>query len=262
VAESLSLFLAATGRWDEAERTLDEAAAIMEGLGDRRRYEECLLLQAIVFLERGQVDRAMRAYSQCATTARERGDTHVLGGALSSQGFLLARENRLDEAQPLLEEALELLRQSRALPETIGVKASLGLVAHRRGDRDVALRWAGDALEIMRKTMPTAVYAVEAYSDVAEIFLATWEADPARADRGIRRNAASSVKQIGRAATTFPMFRPRALYWEGVQAALLGRTARARACWTQAQREAERLSEPLDVSRSQARLAGPGPLNP
>ncbi len=255
VLECLSLFRAAEGRWEEAERSLDEAAAIMETLGDRRRYEECLLLQAIVFVERDEPERAMRAYSQCAVTARERGDTHILGGALSSQGYILTRWGEFAEARAHLDEALALLRQSRALPETIGCKATLGQVAQKTGDRDEGLRWAAEALDIMCRTMPTAVYTVEGYSDLADVFLSTWEADPRAADPELRRQARLAVKQARRAAGVFPMFGPDAAYWSGLLAALEGRDGAARKDWTDALAGAERLGKPRIARLAQARLA-------
>ncbi|MBM3267474.1 MAG: AAA family ATPase [Candidatus Sericytochromatia bacterium] len=254
VLEGLSLYLTAEGRWQEAERFLEEAADIDERLGDRRRYEECLMIQGIIAIQLGDLDRAMRCYSQCTSTARDRGDTHMLGGTLSSQGFLLAREGRCDDAQPYLDEAIALLRQSRALPETIGCKSSLALLAHKRGDRAASVRWAGEALDLMSRTLPTAVYTVEGYSDIAEVLLDAWDADPAGTPPELRRQARLAVKQTRRAASVFPMYRPDADYWAGVLAAAEGRESAARRCWEAAAAGAARLQKPRVAALAEARL--------
>ncbi len=255
VKEIQGLYLAGVGPWELAATALEEGAAINEKLGDRRRQEECLTISALIALEQGKLDEALGVYAHVAQSAKERGDMHMAGGALTSVGSVLMRQDRLSEARAAIEEGIALLGDTRAIPEQICGHALLGLAYLKAGDRPGAREQAASALDRMGKVRPTAVYTLEGYSAVAEIFLSLWEADPTGADAALKRQARRALAQERLVAKIFPVTLARSLYWEGLAAWLDGKTGRAVAIWRKSLAEAKRRGLPHDIKLLEARLS-------
>ncbi|MBM3274832.1 MAG: hypothetical protein FJZ00_06745, partial [Candidatus Sericytochromatia bacterium] len=237
VLECIGLHRLGRGDWDEAIAALDDAAAIAEKLGDVRRNEECLMIRTVVRLEFGQYDTAAAVYERAARSGRMRGDAHMLGGALAALAYCLTRQGKAQDALAVLEEAEANIRKANAAPERIGCLATLAHAHAVEGHDAIALKYGCDALSRMEKVMPTAVYTIEAYSELPEAFSIL----RSRADSPeLRQLAGRALKQLQRAGKTFPFATPGWHYWKGVDARISGNRTAARKHWQEAERQAGR----------------------
>jgi class 3 adenylate cyclase/tetratricopeptide (TPR) repeat protein len=254
ILECVGLHRSGRGDWDAAIAALDEASAIAEKLGDVRRNEECMMIQAVIRLEFGQYEAASAVYERAAQSGRVRGDAHVLGGALSGLAYCLTMQGRAQDALAVLEEAEANLRKANAVPEGIGLLATSAHAHAIAGHDAVARDLAVEALSRMEKVMPTAVYTIEAYSELPEAFSIL----RSRADSPeLRHLAGRALKQLQRAARTFPFANTRWQYWKGVDARLSGNRAAARKHWQEAERLAGRFKVAPIQAAARERLAEP-----
>lgn len=254
VQEVLGLYLAGVGPLDKAREAIAAGLEIFEKLGDRRRHEECLTIEAHLAFASGEADRALRIYGHLVRSARERGDGHMAGGSLTSVGFVLLRLGKPAEAAEAIREGLGLLEESRAITEKIGGHALLGLALLLSGDPTGAREQVTFALERMERFRPTAVYTLEGYSAVAEVFLSLWEAAGRSADGLLVRQARSAVAQQRLLAKIFPVAVPRFLYWQGLAAWLKGDRHGAARLWRRGHAQAARLGLPNDIKLLESRL--------
>ncbi|GCE50052.1 LuxR family maltose regulon positive regulatory protein [Thermosporothrix hazakensis] len=132
--------LAARRRGDlnEARRTITEASALSETIGNRPIARLTILLLGIVCAEQGELQQAAAYYQQVLDEARAQADPTDIGPALLCLAQLAYERNRLDEAEQQLAEANQLRSQ---LPEETcrRIQLLMALLEHARGQSENAL---------------------------------------------------------------------------------------------------------------------------
>jgi eukaryotic-like serine/threonine-protein kinase len=212
------------GEWDEALRYADLVIRLAEQLGFPRRLEEGWALYATTNLLRGDVAAAGRGYATIRASA-VRGDPQTLNWALGGLAHVAALEGDAARAVELAEEAEKLLVRDLGRPEHIYTYATLALARQMRGDTGGATEAVDRAAAWIAKGAPVAFYNAHSYWSVVEVSFQLWSQAPA--DRRAEARLIESLRQVRACARTFPVVRPRALYWAARYALAKGRQARA-----------------------------------
>jgi class 3 adenylate cyclase len=247
-----ALYRIGTGEWGRARDAAAEAAEIADRLGDRVRWQQNTSLLSEVAYYQGEFARSAELAVAVYASARAAGNAQQEVVGLFSQARSLLPRGRLDEAVALLERAAALLGNVGRSEEitTHGLRAAAYL---RRGDHARARRAAETALDLIRRTPPLGMYALEGYAGTAEVFLTLWEAGPERP--AMARRAHRACAALRGFARVFPIGRPRAALWTGRALWLAGAHARARAAWERALAVAERLGMPYEQGRAHDEIA-------
>jgi hypothetical protein len=222
------------GRWQQAGVQLEEAAAILEPLGDRRRLAEVAALRSLVAYLQGGFARAAGLLAELGRSGRQTGDSQVQSWALAGQAAVALRTGDLERAALLLEE-----RQAPALAALLELRR--GRWQAVRGAIRPALEWAEAA--------PIKSYWFELYAMTAEAAVGLWEWDRGQRDGGeaaSRAAARRAVRRLRRYARAFPIGQPRWLLCHGLAAWVAGRPAPARRAWRRSLAAAGRLGMPYD----------------
>ena len=98
------------GRYEEAQRYLEEGLAIARELGDKGRVVTTLGLLGDVLQGRGDLVSAREHLEKAHALALELGDKTKLAWTLNSRAELYRQDGNLDAAEPLYEDALALQR--------------------------------------------------------------------------------------------------------------------------------------------------------
>jgi class 3 adenylate cyclase/tetratricopeptide (TPR) repeat protein len=149
--------LTGKGDYDEAFTTLEEGLALSEKVGDevmRHRMLNCL---GWVYMELGDLDRALDFNRRGAEGARKRGDPETIANPEINLGDIFLAKGDLALAQEILEEVHRLVKDP-ATSEWMKWRysthlfASLGDLWVARGDPDKAREFADQCLEIATRT--------------------------------------------------------------------------------------------------------------
>ena len=115
----LALLLITTGRFDEADATLDEQEAICRALGDPglAGLQACVGNRGILRRQQGRHDEALAALDEQAAICRQTGNAQGALMALANRGDVLAQiPGRTAEARAALTEAKQLAQQHGLTP--------------------------------------------------------------------------------------------------------------------------------------------------
>ncbi|HMA38211.1 MAG TPA: adenylate/guanylate cyclase domain-containing protein [Chloroflexia bacterium] len=236
------------GRWPAAQQALEEAIAISDRLGDRRRWEESSGLRAVAAYHQGDVARTQALNAAVYASATRRGDTQIrVLTLLTKAEYIDLPRNNLATAQTTIATALGLLAANTGRGEEILAYGLLALMHWRRGAPRPAGRAAQEAATRIAQSSPTLVYGLGGYAAVAEVYLAAWEAEiQARggARRSTERRAARACRALQGYARVFPIARSRAWISTGVYQWLAGRPGPAHRAWRRALRQARAFGMP------------------
>jgi hypothetical protein len=222
------------GRWAQAVALLEETAAIMRQVGDRRRLGEINALRACVSYFQGDLASAAAGFAELRQYGNRSRDTQLQSWALLAEAFSAARSGDLEQAG-------RVLRDRR-------VPALEALLHLRRGAPRAAREAVQEALESAR-VPPVKCYWFELYATTAEAAIALWHASrqPGAGDQaGARAAAGQALRCLRRYAQVFPVGQPRALLCQGSLAWVGERPAPARKAWRRSLALAERLGMPYD----------------
>jgi tetratricopeptide (TPR) repeat protein len=237
------------GQWTQAEAALEEAAEIADSLKDQRRRGECLDLLGSMACYRGQFEHSATLFVEAYASLCQRGNAEYLQAALLGRAQSLLRLGQTEQAFTLLETVQQSLAESPGLPAEIWIYGLLSLVHLRRGDQLQAHRSARMGVQLIGHSPPNALYLLEAYADVAEVYLALWNANGGLS-RAERSTLLKSVRDTCRAlhdfARAFPIGQPRAWVFQGLYDWHAGQTGKAHKAWQKGLAQAERLEMPYE----------------
>jgi class 3 adenylate cyclase len=234
VLQVSALYGVGVGRWPRARAHLEEAAAILRRLGDRRRLAEVSALRSWVAYFQGRFADAATLIAELDRFGRHSGDAQVQSWALVGQAANALRSGDLDRAVLLLQD-----RQAPALA---------ALLYLRRGESQAAHETIQAALEWTR-IPPIKCYWFDLYAMTAEVAIALWQVSRQHGsdeEAAARTVAQQAVRSLRRYAHTFPIGQPRLLLCQGLLAWISGRPARAQRVWRRSLAAAERLGMPYD----------------
>jgi class 3 adenylate cyclase/tetratricopeptide (TPR) repeat protein len=234
VLQASALYAVGVGRWPQARAHLEEAAAILRRLGDRRRLAEVSALLAWVAHFQGRFATAATLIAELDRFGRHSGDAQVQSWALDAQAATALRSGDLDRAA--------LLLQGRRVP------AFAALLYLRRGEWQAARQTIQAGLEWAR-IPPIKCYWFDLYAMTAEVAVALWNASREHGsdDEAAARTAAQqAVRSLRRYARAFPIGQPRLLLCRGMLAWISRRPTQAQRAWRRSLDAAERLQMPYD----------------
>jgi len=240
------------GKWGEIQAAAEQAAAINERLGERRWWAEDLILLAFMAYYHGQFARGLKLFSEAHSLSQQINNIQQQPWELFGQAHGLIRLGQADEAVPLLEKALTASDEVTDLRVKVNSYALLALARLRRGEPELARAAATDAAQRIAKARTSDVtYSLEGYADVAEVYLALWEANaqngqPASELRALAAPARQACKALHQFAGVYPIGQPRDWLWQGLYDWLNGKPARAQQAWRKSLERAGQLSMRYD----------------
>lgn len=213
------------GEWDLARQCLWQAMASHQRIGDGS--QELFGLANLTRIEVGRGDHNALAVllPRMEELALRQESAQYLCMVHGLRGFLYLRTGDFDAARQSLARAHEHLHMAQDRSFKIFMGAHAALYALRTDDPAEARRCADEALQSLRSAPPFGNVTVEGASPVIETYLALWQrsTDSAeRADLDFRMRQA--IATLYGLAATFPICRPRTLYWCGRYAELRGYT--------------------------------------
>jgi predicted ATPase/transcriptional regulator with XRE-family HTH domain len=138
-------------RYDDAERSHEQALGIARDAGDRVAEADALLGLASAAMFTGHTVRSDHLTEGGLAVARELGDTRLLGSGLFLKTWLATNAGRYDEAERVGAEALALARALGATGQAAEALFSLGNLAMMQGGHARAAAHFGEALALTRR---------------------------------------------------------------------------------------------------------------
>ena len=243
------------GEWSKAQEHLERVVEVCDQLGNgRRRGDGASQLMALHSI-RGNLGEAARLADDLYESGSRRNYLNHQGWGLQGRAYYLLQMGRFDEALLRLSE-LERLFVDLNFPDEVLESEMHGLrslVHFRRAEFQEALHRAQAMAEVAAESpLPTNISALSGYAGAAEVIVGLVEARhrlPGEIqDRGseISKMAGEACKRLGRYSRVFPIGKPRASLWKGVNDWVSGRTAKAREAWKTGLAFAEQLDMPYD----------------
>ena len=243
----MGIFFNGRGRLAESAQRLAPALATFREYGHGRRAEECLTNIFYLYLFRGKFPEAREAVEDLKASTAQRGDDQRLGWALVLEAHLTLPTGGPAATLKILGPAAgdrwdALTRNS--------FHASSAIAHFRLGETDRAREHAQLALDRLASAPPVSYTAMLDCSNVAEVFLGLSAAAP-----DLARQARRAVRTLRLFALSFPIGRPRAHLWTGLERWQRGRAAAAEANWRKGLAAAGRLAMPHDRALLHGHLA-------
>ncbi len=246
-----SIYRIGAGELEVSLRLLQEAVALTDRLGDRRRWGECSALLAFVQEVRGKLDASRATYEELRTASATRGDAQQEAWGLGGSATIVGRGPDAGLARELAERALPLYPATDRIARPNALSA-LATAALRQGDVEPARAAALEVLEILSSASPTAVTMLPAYADTCAVLLRLARSHPVE---GSQRAATQALAALDRYAKVFPIGKSRALLARGQWAYDQGKLGRALRHWQAAVKAADALTLPWDEAVAQRALS-------
>ncbi|MBA3331401.1 MAG: tetratricopeptide repeat protein [Actinobacteria bacterium] len=132
--------LAAGGKLDEAERTIEEAVSLARSLGNARSVGAWLKTLAGLALVRGDQAQAWRLIDESLAIHRSLDDAWGISHSLSNLAFLALEAGDAKTARSLLSEALAIERKSGHQPRLASALEMAARLAAADGEPALAVR--------------------------------------------------------------------------------------------------------------------------
>ena len=236
-AQLEAIYFNGQARWSEMETAARRGGALFERIGDRFRWQTCVVLRAWGTLHQGEVAAARTLFEEAEHLVRAEGPTQVQvwcsAGLLAVEMAIgpLATAERVAELERLLARGVDH-------SDAILCRGLLAKAHHRAGDRLSALAHARHATALIDKLPPASFHTLLGNAAVAELRLAQWQRQPSPALRGEARH---SIRGLWLFTLACPIGRPWLWRARAEFARLDGRPARAQRCLARAQAETARL---------------------
>ncbi len=235
--EFVAIAWAGVGRWAEANALSVEAMQISERIGDYRRWNENISMNALTRYPLGDVRESLALREQLYKAGVRDDDIQIQGWGLLEQAEIAIHQQRYENARGLTLTAAEL-GPVIGRPEEIWLHGMLANIYLNLGQLDLARSAAQEAFNRLSKAPPTAFYVLEGYAGTVEAFnhLALETKNPADAQL-----ATDSLHHLKRFSSVFSIAAPRAHLWQGVFELQQGQQTQALATWKQGLERAEKM---------------------
>jgi class 3 adenylate cyclase/tetratricopeptide (TPR) repeat protein len=247
-----------TGGFRISTNSCRRAKDVSHRIGDTRVEGLALGVLAAVETYTGNLEESRRLYSDWYDLALESNNVQHQAMGLFGQGLNLLPLGGQAEAALLFERGIRLLSEE-AEPSTenrttaMRGHGQLALARQRLGDQEAAMLAAAECLKTVRQlSAPKRVSFLEVFSDLAEVYLASWQMAaaeggelPAAEAKALARESIAILEQL---AGVFFICRSRTYLWQGVYHWLDGRPKRARRAWEESLAAAKRQKMPFDTA--------------
>jgi tetratricopeptide (TPR) repeat protein len=244
--------------WAAAAESLRIADGLAAEVGDFRLREETAVIETARSIYTGRYQAGLDHIDLALRLARRASDSQIERWSIMGQADLYVRLGRPAEAIERYETGLERIGGKTMKTEIIWGYGMLALARLRTGDRLGAFTAASRSLELIMATQPVAYWMQHGMAATCEV-LSTLLEDPHGLDDNARAQLRRFVKQacvgMRRYARRFPLGRPPADLWEGMQAWLDGHPRRALRRWQRCIRQAMELELPYERGRAHFEIA-------
>jgi tetratricopeptide (TPR) repeat protein len=252
VSNVTSVHTLTTGQWRRAQTALERSAEIAERLGDRRIWEGDTAGLAHIAHHRGEFARSEKLWRALRESAQ-----HSHNDQTEAWGLLGQAENLLrlglnihaEQAVELVGAALPLLAKGVDRGEAARAYGSLALAHTRLGQRDLAGAALKQAIRLVMELQLVSFGVFGGYFNIAETILRLIEDESDSPRRTELLNLSAQMgKALERFTKPFPIGRPRAAVWLGLDAWLRGNPALAARLWQKGLAQAGRLGMPYEIA--------------
>lgn len=241
------------GNWEQGGTHLEQAIALADRLGDRRKRLECCAIIGNAALYQGNHAKSAEFFSKARLESQ--GELQYLCWGISGEASPMMRTGRLLEAAEWMEAAIDLFDSNPDRLLGVIFWGQLAQTYIRLGRVEEAWPIAVKVLDWLSE-MPI-TYVLEAYFGVAEVALTLLERYPDRLPvaRPVLLRAAKRVCRMGHQASgMFPIGEPQAWLWQGHYDWLHGRKSRAMRAWRRCLEVSERLRIPYEAAQAHYEL--------
>jgi class 3 adenylate cyclase len=262
VNQLASVHYSGIGDWALADETICEATEIYRRLGDRYRWQSCLMIRAYLRLYQGDFAGVDELVAVARPVAFPDGIAQVRAWCvavelLSSLPRGLPEDSLIVEGERAAEDGLDT-------SEEILVRGALALAHMRRHDFAEARREAEMSADLISRFPPPTYYTMGGVAAVVEVLLSLWKASLAvrGADSSdVSTRAVTAYMHMRKFARRFPFARPRSLLLGGQLAALRRLPQRAARSWHKCIDEATARSMPFEAALAHLMLSRQGESN-
>ncbi len=252
---TLGIFLGGIGAHPRALQFVEKGCALLRQFDAGRRLEEALLSAIYPRLHEGRYAECEPLLAEMRASADRRGDSQTLGWwrVMRAQQLLPTRgaSAALAALGEDCETGLDALTHAAAHATSAAAWCRLGDAVRARDHAEIAL--------LAIEKSPPVAYTMFLYtSQVAEVFFVLLEqtVEPASAKAAqLTDRARRACRAMSRLARAFPVARPRADLWLGLQEWTRGRQHRAHRLWLRALAGAEKLGLEPDRALVHLQLA-------
>jgi tetratricopeptide (TPR) repeat protein len=233
---TVGIYMLEIGAWVEGLRLSEQGCAFCEQIGHRRLWEENRSVNAVLLCRWGKFRDSIGRFQEVYASANRRDDPQPQVWALS--GLV---ENALwtgaehHESKGHLQEALQYLNAKNvSLNDHIRTHGLLALLHVRLGNLELARQEADLVLDLMKQSNFLIPYSYDGYVAPVDVYLALWEKEDDRSGDGgqeLSRFARKGLKTARSLGRTYPVFQPRALYYQGRYDWLSGKQNKAQKAW-------------------------------
>jgi len=256
VLNTTSVHTISTGQWARAQPALERSCEIADRLGDRRIYEGSRAGLAHIAHHRGEFAQSASFWRELTASARKHNNDQTLGWGLLGQAEAVLRlggEGHGDAARDLVQSALPLLTKTAERAEEARALGSLALAYTRLNQPDLARETVERAVGLMRQFQLASFGVFGGYFSIAEAALTLAEASEANRPALLILSHEACIA-LERFAKSFPIGRPRALLWQGLDARLRNDPALANRHWQRALTAAEKLNMSYEIALAEYQI--------
>lgn len=230
-----AIYFNGQARWHEMEAAAARAGSLFERIGERFRWQTCVVLRAWGALHRGEDEPALKLFGEALAMVGSDGPTQVqLWGQAGRVAVALARGGSGGELATL--EALLALGVDHS--DAILCHGLLALAHWRGGERGASAHHAGRAAALIAKWPPASFHTLLGAACVVQVRRLEWQRSRDAAARAELRRA---LRGLERFAAICPIGRPFVWRARAAWAYSERRSARAARCRQRAEAEAQRL---------------------
>jgi len=216
------LYRLTSGIWKDIKESMQPALDIAIKTGEKRRWEEVLVVWAQSSYRQGKIEESIRQYTELYESALRRNIVQVMTwGAVGLLGSKLAT-NDTEEAIALIE---DLPFEGLNNGERIWASGTLAQAYMQINDWQNALNHV-KKVDALLEGSPIAAYILPGFAGTLEAVYERWQKFPNEAPQ-MRKYARRSLKALREYARVYPVGRPQ--YWRcrGVYQALQGKRSTA-----------------------------------
>jgi class 3 adenylate cyclase/tetratricopeptide (TPR) repeat protein len=233
------------GNWKQIKEDIGQAIDIYQHLGDRRQLGESLTVLILVRNYQSQFKESIILCERLLTLARQSDNALQQMWAYDLQAMNLLQLGQTEAAQATLDEVTKLPVNN---PEA-NYRGLQTLTHFRLGRLAEARRCADEALAQMTQTSVLQISMLNAYSALAEVYLALWAQTADKSEQAALHDlAGQACKQLNVYGSRFNSGIARAALWQGVFEWHRNRKAQAFKQWQKSLLHGRQYGMPYDTA--------------
>jgi len=216
-----AIYFNGQARWEEMDAAARRAGTLFERIGERFRWQTCVVLRAWGALHRGDDAQALALFREALAMVGSEGPTQV---QLWGRAGLVAVDLAHGGAGGVLEPLQALLAQGVDHSDAILCHGLLALALWRAGEAPASLRHVACAAQLIDKWPPASFHTLLGSACVVQVRRLAWRRAP---DAMARAEARAALRGLRRFAGICPIGGPFVWQARAAQALAEQRAARA-----------------------------------